>query len=58
MVWAAVVLCHVTVHVGGQWTKDMSSFQVDHDVLVLTSDNIDEALAKYDPLLINFYSPK
>ena len=58
LVWTAMALCEVTVLVGGQWAKDTSSFEVEGDVLVLTGDNIDEALAKYDPLLINFYSPK
>jgi hypothetical protein len=53
-----VVFCHMAIRVGGQWAKDVSSFEVEGDVLVLTGDNIDGALAKYDPLLINFYSPK
>jgi hypothetical protein len=58
LAWTAVVFCHVALRVGGQWAKDVSSFEVEGDVLVLTGDNIDEALAKYDPLLVNFYSPK
>jgi len=44
--------------VGGQWSKDVSAFEVENDVLVLTEENIDEALAKYSPLMVDFYSPR
>jgi len=45
----ALLLCYLL----SAWTE----FVFDGDVLVLTDDNFDEALATYDSLLIEFYAP-
>ena len=57
LVIAALVLLSICLRVGGQWSKDVGAFTVENDVLVLTEANIDEALAKYSPLMVDFYSP-
>ena len=44
--------------VGGQWSKDVSNFDVEENVLILSENNFDEALAKYAPIMINFYHPQ
>ena len=54
-VWlAGLILIQI---VGGQWSKDVGNFEVEENVLVLTESNLEEALAKYDPIMIDFYSP-
>lgn len=34
-----------------------TQIEEEKDVLVLTDDNFDEAIAQYDPLLVEFYAP-
>ena len=43
---------------GGYAAGDESSDVFDKGVLVLNDDNFDDAIGRYDYLLINFYNPE